>query len=78
MGCLRLYKDDINAKGNQEVKPVKIVQVDHLPKLGIEAILAHPLMSKRYYPYIVVKANQRVSVIHTRGVLNASELLDYE
>lgn len=79
MGCLRFYKDDINAKGNCEVKPIKIVQIDYLPRSGIEAILAHPLMSKRYYPYVVVKVNSRVNVIRTRGILNASEEKeDYE
>jgi len=52
--------------------------MDYLPKNGIEAILAHPLMSKRYYPYVVVKCNSRVSVIHTRGILNATEQQDYE
>ncbi len=76
--CLRLYKDDPNSKNAEEVKPIKIVQVNYLPKTGIEAILAHPLMTKRYYPYLVVKANDKVSVIHTRGIINAAETDDYE
>ena len=31
-------------------------------------------MTKRNYPYLVVKANNKVSVIHTKGILNAQEM----
>ncbi len=71
LGCLRLYRDDPNSKSTDEIKPIKIVKVDHLPRHGIEVILAHPHMTKRNYPYLVVKANNKVSVIHSRGILNA-------
>ena len=52
LGFLRIYHDHPTA--NKEKRPFKIVKVDYLPKQGIEAILAHPQMTKRNFPYFIV------------------------
>ena len=50
---------------------MKVVKVDHIPSKKIEAILAHPQMTKKAYPYLVVQAAGRVSLIRTSGIWTA-------
>jgi hypothetical protein len=47
----RLFQEDPN---NNQEKPVKVVCVEHLPKSGIEVVLAHPKLSRNHFPYLVV------------------------
>ena len=67
-GFLRIFQDQDTQKVD---KPIKVVRVDHIPSKKIEAILAHPQMTKKAYPYLVVQAAGRVSLIRTSGIWNA-------
>lgn len=68
-GYLRIYQDHPTI--NKEKKPFKIVVVDNMPKTGLEVIMAHPQMTKRTFPFLVVQANGRVNILRTSGVYNA-------
>jgi hypothetical protein len=59
-GCLRIYQDS-------DQKSSRFVKVQHLPS-KIDALLAHPQMTKKQFPYLIVQADKKVSVIRSNGI----------
>ena len=60
----RIYHDT-------ETKPklLKVVRIENMPS-KVEGVIAHPLMTKRSYPFVLVQAEGSVSLLRTMGVAN--------
>lgn len=71
-GFLRIYQDADNNNTLKEKKLFKVVKIDSLPQKGIEAILAHPYMTKKIFHYFVIQVAGRVSLLKTSGITTAS------
>jgi hypothetical protein len=70
-GVLRIYQD---LEGSQKTKPFKVVRLESLQNDKIEGIFAHPLMTKKSYPYLIVQQGGSVSLIRTLAVANTVSL----